>query len=63
VLNRVFADVTPDGLTYGYVITWPERTAFITMPDENTLWIDGLEGEHPDPADWVFTDDRVVFVR
>jgi hypothetical protein len=63
LLNRAFADVRPDDRTYGYVIMWPERTVFITLPDADTLWIEAIDGEHPDPADWIFTDDKVVFVR
>ncbi len=63
LFNRRFDQVTPDGRTYGYVPEWPSVTIFIRMPDANTLWIEAREGEHPDPADWVFTDAKVEFVR
>ncbi len=63
VLNRDFASVMPDGTVYGFVVEWPDYTFFIQMPDADTLWIEALDGEHTDPAAWVFTDDKVVFKR
>jgi len=63
LLNRDFASVMPDGTTYGFVVTWPDYTFIIRMPDADTLWIEVLDGEHTNPADWVFTDDKAVFMR
>ncbi len=58
-----FDSVNGDGSVHGYLIDWPEMTVFIALPDEDTLWIEALPGSHPDPADWVFTDDKAVFER
>jgi len=63
LLNRDFASVMPNGTVYGFVVEWPDYTFFIQMPDDNTLWIESLDGEHTDPSAWVFTDDKVVFKR
>lgn len=63
VHERAFAEVTPDGVTYGYRVPDPDHTIFLTMPDEETLWIEAVEGYVDDPAAWVFTDHKVEYKR
>lgn len=68
-LNRHFAQVTPDGLIYGYHVG-PDMTPagwvgtiLIQLPDEDTVWIEGIEGTIEDPDDWAFTGAKTVFER
>ncbi|MFH1845854.1 MAG: hypothetical protein ABIF77_21945, partial [bacterium] len=62
-LNRAFADITADGLVYGFHVPWPEVTFIVQMPAADRLWIETLAGTLSDPAEWVFTAAKVEFVR
>jgi len=61
--NRPFTQVTPDGLTYGYELVSPPGVLVVRMPDAVTLWVEYLPAATSDPATWVFTSGRTVFVR
>lgn len=71
LLNRDFRDIIPDGQIYGFqtsVTSVPYGLGFsgviiIMMPDAETLWIDALRGAATEPASWVFTENKTVFVR
>jgi len=68
-LHRHFADVTSDGLIYGYTVG-PDHTPggwtgtiLIQMPDEETVWIEGIEETLEDPEDWAFSAAKTEFRR
>jgi hypothetical protein len=61
-INRQFKDITPSGKTYGYYIDGFEGTIIIMMPDSSTLWIESLDGS-PEPENWLFTENKTIFIR
>ena len=68
LLNRDFSDIAANGQIYGFQITDQYGKGFggiiiITMPDSETLWIEGLRDAQTDPTGWNFTESKAVFVR
>lgn len=63
LMNRDFADIIPDGQTYGFRVDRFGGIIIVQMPDSDTLWIEALIGATTDPSSWVFTEDMTVFVR
>ena len=62
LINREFNDVTPDGNIYGYNIEGYRRTIIIKMHDNSTLWMEALKNNE-DPGNWIFTENKTIFVR
>jgi hypothetical protein len=58
-LNREFCEVTPDGNIYGYEVEWYNGVIIIKMVDEKTLWVEAIDTT----GEWVFTDNKTVFIR
>lgn len=63
VLNRPFDLVEPNGTIYGYAVDGYPGTLIITLPDEDTLWIEALPEGHRNSRMWAFTDKKCVFKR
>ena len=63
LLNREFADVTPNGRIYGFqTATGGGPLILVRMVSADTLWIEGIDRDTP-PEQWAFDDERSVFVR
>jgi len=69
MLNAPFADIGADGQTHAWHLgpDWTPSgwigTILVHMPDEETLWIEGIEGTIENPADWNFTAAKTIFQR
>jgi len=63
LLNRDFPDITPNGQIYGLQAGGFSGVIIVIMPDEETLWIEALQGATTDPTSWAFTENKTVFVR
>jgi len=63
LLNRDFAEVTSDGQIYGFELVGLPGIVILQMPDEETLWIEYIQGGTSEPGGWIFSGEKVVFVR
>lgn len=63
VLNRAFSDVHANGTIYGYQVDRYEGIILISMPDNDTLWIEATSSVSVNPSSWAFTSRKIVFWR
>jgi hypothetical protein len=62
LINRDFKDITSDGNIYGFEIIGFDGIILLKMHESSTLWIEVLE-DPSEPKDWIFTENKTVFVR
>jgi len=63
LVNRAFHDITPDGKIYGFDTDRHTGIIIVSMPDEETLWIEALSTSSTNSGNWSFTSRKAIFKR